>query len=188
MLPSGPQILDGVSAIFDGAATGAIHPHDVGSVIGGSLLQDIQGKVFSELTSGPGGGPYTKVLLGKTTPAPSPLTTGSPPFLPHFQPRVDIQSRGDIQPRDDLQPRVDITPKSKPVKNPNHGPSYHDGYAIGTSDNPKTKEKPKPVSKKGPEPSGQLSFSELMSDFLQKPLPIKASQKKNKTSDNRPGG
>ena len=42
--PSGPQFLDGVTAIFDGAATGAIHPQDVGAVIGGSLLEDIHGK------------------------------------------------------------------------------------------------------------------------------------------------
>ena len=96
-----------------------------------------------------------------------------------------------MQPRTDLQPHVDITPKSKPVQNPNHrrnGSGYHDGYAIGSKNSPKTKKKPKTVSKKGPEPSGQLSFSELMSDFLQKPLPFKASQKTSKTSDNRPGG
>merc|ERR1711981_914571 len=123
---------------------------------------------------------HTKVVVGNTTPAPPPIPPSRPPpinpsrpppFLPHFQPRVDI------------------TPKSKPVKKPNHrrkGSSYHDGYAIGSSDCPKTKKKPKSVSRKGPEPSGQLSFSELMSDFLQKPLPFKAAQKRIGNSDERP--
>ena len=45
-----------------------------------------------------------------------------------------------------------------------------------------TEQNPKPsVSKKGPKPQGQLSFSELMSDFLHKPLPFKAAQKDRKS-------
>ena len=162
----GHRFIEGVSAIFDGAASGAIRPRDVGAVVGGSLLSNIQDKVHSELSLGPEGGHYTKVVVGNTTPAP-------PPFLPHFEPRVDI------------------TPKGAPIKRKDHSireayEAYRDGYARGSNDNPaKTKKKPsspKPsVSKKGPKPQGQLSFSELMSDFLHKPLPFKAAQKDRKS-------
>merc|ERR1712051_633919 len=68
----GHRFIEGVSAIFDGAASGAIRPRDVGAVVGGSLLSNIQDKVHSELSLGPEGGHYTKVVVGNTTPTPTP--------------------------------------------------------------------------------------------------------------------
>ena len=103
------------------------------------LLQDIQNKVHSEINLGPAGGPHSNIVVGNTTPTP----------LPHFRSRMDL------------------TPESEPIKKPS-------GYTIGSSDISRTKERPKSVSKNGPErvlnpeSNGQLSFSEMMSDFFSK--------------------
>ena len=160
---SGQQFLSHVGHIFDGAATGQLHPSEVGPIVGSTLLQDIQDKVHSELNIGPEGGKYTKIVVGETTPVPP---AEPPPFLPGLG---------------GFQPRVDITPKSKPVKkvvHKRHGHIRHDGYPSGSNDKPQKSNKVPPRPKKGrPQPEGQLSFSELMSDFLQKPLPFKAAQK-----------
>lgn len=173
---SGHRFLEGVSAIFDGAATGAVHPHDVGPIVGSSLLQDIQDKVHSELNLGPEGGRFTKLVVGSTTQPPPTepplaLTPDQPPpvFLPGFEPRVDI------------------TPHSKPVQKPRKRPTY-DGYATGSSESPKAEKKPRiqenadKVKAVEPGRNGQLSFSALMSDFLlNKPLPFNAAQKSRKS-------
>ena len=161
---SGQQFLSHVGHIFDGAATGQLHPSEVGPIVGSTLLQDIQDKVHSELNIGPEGGRYTKLVVGETTPVPP---AEPPPFLPGLG---------------GFQPRVDITPKSKPVKkvvHKRHGHiSRHDGYHSSSNDKPqKSKKVPKKPQKGRPRPEGQLSFSELMSDFLQKPLPFNAAQK-----------
>ena len=164
---SGPHFLDGVSAILGGATSGAVHPRDVGPILGSTLLQDIQDKVRSELDIGPPNQPFTDINVGATPPVPPPSTPL--PFLPGFEPRVDVN------------------PRSEPT-------SRWDGYATGSNDQPKKAQKdikpPKPPKKikkiQTPEPNGQLSFSELMSDFLSKPLPFNAAQKSRNLDSNSP--
>ena len=172
--PTDNHFLDGVSAILQGATSGVVHPHDVGSIVGSTVLGNIQDKVRSELNIGPpDDGAFSDIRVG-TTPPPSSLPHHPPstplPFLPGFEPRVDVN------------------PRSEPIK---RKIVYNDGYALGSSnvdqpENTKQISKPPPnkLQKKNyrkvqsPPPDGQLSFSELMSDFFSnKPLPFKAAQK-----------
>ena len=141
----------------------------MGPILGGTLLGSIQDKVRSELNVGPPDQPFTNIKVG-TTPPPAPPPSTPLPFLPGFEPRVDVN------------------PRSEPIKR-----RLYDGYATGSNDQPidniymdqpkiSVEEKPKPKLKlkkvQSPGPDGQLSFSELMSDFfINKPLPFKAAQK-----------
>lgn len=163
--PTDNHFLDGVSAILQGATSGVVHPHDVGSIVGSTVLGNIQDKVRSELNIGPpDDGAFSDIRVGGGAPPPLPHPPSTPlPFLPGFEPRVDVN------------------PRSEPIER-----KIYDGYALGSSnDQPETKQisKPPKLQKnyrkvQSPPPNGQLSFSELMSDFFSnKPLPFKAAQK-----------
>ena len=86
---------------------------------------------------------------------------------------------GSTTPAPYFNSKMDLTPESKPIKKPN-------GYAIGSSDIYRTKENPKSVRKNGPErgsnpePNGQLSFSEMMSDFFAKTTSFQNSKENSR--------
>ena len=147
-LQSGPEFLDDVSEILGGSELAGIPPHITNGLLGGTLLQNIQHKVRSELSRGPPSHVRSHVQIGIAPPA-----AVLPPQPVEFNRNVLYKHRN--RPRNRL-PHIPYSSSSR----------AH--VATKKVDSEKITKAVKSI--KG-DPNS-VSFSELMADFLvSNPLP-----------------
>ena len=162
-LKSGPEFLDEVSGIIGGSEAAGLPPHITNDFLGGTLLQNIQHKVRSELSRGPPNHVRSHVQIGIVPHA-------AKAVLPHQPPKFGRNAA--------------FKRRKRPRNRLPHVPYSSSNQDIITSKKTSNKVAKAVKSIKGDPDS--VSFSELMADFLTaNPLPFKDAKKSTKKTNKK---